>query len=159
MHKCQGFGQLLALPGPPPSSISSPTPRRPAGQREGRDVAARRSRPDFSALAPFAGATPPPALVSRARRDRRRRCRAADERLRADGPDAAGAAAATGLLKARALRDALPTLGLDDERGLRDSLRLAQTIEKFEEALVLAHGLRFEALADDGVVTPGQPIS
>ena len=36
--------------------------------------------------------------------------------------------------------------------------RLAQTERKFERALVTAQGLRVEALADDGIVVPGQKV-
>jgi LmbE family N-acetylglucosaminyl deacetylase len=157
MHKCQGFGQLLALPGPfvvryilADATIPGEMEKNETSTLDGLDL-------KFAALSQFAGAPPPPALVSRLD-EIVRSIAAADERLRADGPGAAAAPLATGLLKARALSEALPTLGLTDNAVYEVRFRLAQTIEKFEDALVLAHGLRFEALADDGVVTPGQPI-
>jgi LmbE family N-acetylglucosaminyl deacetylase len=157
MHKCQGFGQLLALPGPfvvryilADATIPGQMEKTESGTLDDLDL-------KFAALAQFAGAKPPVALVSRLD-EIARSINAADERLRADGPAAAAAPLAAGLLKARALSEALPTLGLTDEAVYEIRFRLAQTIEKFEDALVLAHGLRFEALADDGVVTPGQPI-
>jgi LmbE family N-acetylglucosaminyl deacetylase len=157
MHKCQGFGQLLALPGPfvvryvlADATIPGEMEKNESSTLDGLEL-------QFAALSQFAGAQPPPALVSRLG-EIVGSIKAADERLRADGPGAAAAPLATGLLKARALSKALPTLGLTDEAVYEIRFRLAQTIEKFEDALVLAHGLRFEALADDGVVTPGQPI-
>jgi LmbE family N-acetylglucosaminyl deacetylase len=157
MHKCQGFGQLLALPGPAiiryilsDSTIAGEMAKEETGPLDGLDLT-------FAALPAFAGAQPPRALTSRVE-EISRSIKAADERLRADGPGAAGPPLATGLLKARALRDALPTLGLSDEAVYEIRFRLTQTIEKFDAALVAAHGLRFEALADDGVVTPGQAV-
>ena len=157
MHKCQGFGQLLALPGPASIKYLLADSARP--EDNSKDEASPLDGLDltFGALSSFAGTQPPAALVSRVE-EISGSIKAADERVRADGPDAAGGPLATGLLKARALRDALPALGLDDNAAYEIRFRLAQTIEKFEDALVAAHGLRFEALADDGVVTPGQPI-
>jgi hypothetical protein len=37
--------------------------------------------------------------------------------------------------------------------------RLAQKERQFQDALVIASGIRFDALADDGVVTPGQTLN
>jgi hypothetical protein len=157
MHKCQGFGQLLALPGPAiiryilaDSTIPAETTKDETAPLDGLDL-------KFTALSAFAGAHPPASLTSRVE-EIAGSIQAADARLRADGPGAAAAPLATGLLKARALRDALPTLGLPDQAAYEINFRLSQTIAKFEDALVAAHGLRLEALADDGVVTPGQPI-
>jgi LmbE family N-acetylglucosaminyl deacetylase len=157
MHKCQGFGQLLALPGPfvvryllADATIPGEMEKNESSTLDGLDL-------QLMALSQFAGAQPPQALVSRLD-EIAASIKAADEHLRADGPGAAAPLLATGLLKARALREALPMLGLRDEAVFEIGFRLAQTIEKFEDALVLAHGLRFEALADDGVVAPGQPI-
>jgi LmbE family N-acetylglucosaminyl deacetylase len=157
MHKCQGVGQLLTLPGPfviryglADTTIPGEMDKTEASTFDGLDV-------KFAALAQFAGSPPPPVLVERLG-EIAAAVTSADNRLRADGPDAAAAPLATGLLKARALRDALPALGLTDDGAYEIRFRLEQTIAKFEQALLLAHGLRLEALADDGVVTPGQPI-
>ena len=46
------------------------------------------------------------------------------------------------------------------ERALRDRYTSSRRPRrKFEQALVLAQGLRIEALSDDGVVVPGQPVA
>ena len=158
MHKCQGFGQLLALPGPASSSISSPIPR--ARRTTSKDEQSPFDGLDltFSALSPFAGTQPPAALVSESRIPGS--IKAADERLRADGPDAAGGPLATGLLKAR--RGCETCLACARPRRQRGISRFAsgwrRPARNSRQALVAAHGLRFEALADDGVVVPGQPI-
>jgi LmbE family N-acetylglucosaminyl deacetylase len=157
MHKCQGFGQLLALPGPfivryllADAAAPGQLEKLETGPLDDLDLR-------FTSLSRFAGAQPPPALIT-SLAEIAQSVKAADERLRAGGPDRAAAPLAAGLAKARALRDALRTLGMSDEAVYEIDFRLSQTIDKFEDALVLAHGLRLEALSDDGVVTPGQPV-
>jgi hypothetical protein len=63
-----------------------------------------------------------------------------------------------GLAAVRALRGALASLGLSDGARYEVDLRLAQKEEQFQQAILLAYGMRIEALADDGVVMQGQPI-
>jgi LmbE family N-acetylglucosaminyl deacetylase len=157
MHKCQGFGQLLALPGPfivryllADTVVSGQLDKREASPLDDLDLR-------LISLSHFAGVHPPPALVTDLA-EIAASVKAADERRRAAGPDAAAPPLAAGLAKTRALRDALPTLGMSEAALYEIDYRLSQTIDKFQDALVLAHGLRFEALADDGVVTPGQPV-
>jgi LmbE family N-acetylglucosaminyl deacetylase len=157
MHKCQGFGQLLALPGPfairyvlADTTIAGGMEKTEGSPWDGVDVR-------FAALSQFAAPQPSPALIERLD-EIAAAIKAAVDKLNADGPAAAAAPLAAGLLKARALRDALPTLGLNDDAVYEIRFRLEQSIAKFEQALILAHGLRFEALADDGVVTPGQAL-
>ena len=46
-----------------------------------------------------------------------------------------------------------------DEAGKYEiDFRLRQKEGEFQQAIVLAHGVKIEALADDGVVVPGQPV-
>jgi LmbE family N-acetylglucosaminyl deacetylase len=157
MHKCQGFGQLLALPGPwvvkyllADTVLDGQKNRDEATLFDGVDVTLR-------GLAHFAGPRPPSSLVS-GLADVSAAVKTANERLRLAGPDGAVSPLAAGLTAARALRDRLHTLELTDEAVYEIDFRLSQTIHKFEQALVLANGLRLEALADDGVVTPGEPL-
>ena len=56
------------------------------------------------------------------------------------------------------LRAELPQLGLSEQRGSRSTSASSARRRLFRQALDLAYGLRIEALADDGVVTPGQPV-
>lgn len=158
MHKCQGFGQLLALPGSwvvkyqlADTSIPGQKDRDEADLTDGLDLTLR-------GLARFAGATPPAALVSELDLVARA-AETAAAGARAHGPQAAVPALADGLSRARALRDWVRTSTAIAETGKYEiGFRLSRTVELFEQALVLAHGVRFEALADDGVVTPGQPV-
>ena len=46
-----------------------------------------------------------------------------------------------------------------DERGRFDiDFRLRQKEREFQQAIVLANSVQVDALADDGIVTPGQPV-
>jgi hypothetical protein len=49
-------------------------------------------------------------------------------------------------------------MGLSDAARYEIDFRLALKERQFQDALLLTHGMRFEALADDGVVVPGQPV-
>ena len=80
--------------------------------------------------------------------------RAADN----SGPASAAAPLAAGLAAVRGLRARLAALGLDDTARYEIDFRLGQKEGQFEQALLLTHGIRLEALADDGLVTVGQPI-
>ena len=157
MHKCQGFGQLLALPGPSvvmyrlaDSSLPGQMDKDEASLDDGLSTR-------LASLARFGGDTPNAALVSGlAAIDAA--VAAAGDQLRTGGPQAAVAPLAAGLTAARSLRETLSQFGLSDTAIFEIDFRLAQTVRKFESALVLAQGLRLEALANGGVVTPGQPL-
>ncbi len=157
MHKCQGVGQSLALPGPwvvkyllADTVLDGQKNTDEATLFDGVDTS-------IAGLARFAGAHPPPALVTGLGAVASA-VKTAVDRLDGDGPEAAVAPLASGLTAARALRDGLGTFGLDDTAAYEIGFRLSQTVRKFEQALALAQGLRLEALADDGVVTPGEEL-
>ena len=157
MHKCQGTSQLLPLPGASTTrtyllqdSVIGQPGIAPKSFFEGIDTS-------LAALTAFAGASPPAALSAGVKR-------------MADAAGAAGRAAAlgdraaaarelaAGLSAVRQLRRDLPAMGLSDEGRFEIDFRLAQKTRQFERALVIAAGLRIEALADDGLVTVGQPV-
>ncbi len=158
MHKCQGMSPLVSLPGP--ASIRYRLDDTVIPGHAGREERSLFDGVDTSiaGLARYAGPDPPPALV---------------EGLAALGRHAAtarqvyerGAAEAqrvtllAGLEAVRALRDDLGTFGLSDEAAFEIDFRLARKEAQFERAVVLAHGLRIDVFADDGVVTPGQEIT
>jgi hypothetical protein len=58
----------------------------------------------------------------------------------------------------RELRAKLASMGLTGDAAYEIDLRLGLKASQFEEALVLTHGMRLEALADDGTVVVGQPL-
>jgi hypothetical protein len=63
-----------------------------------------------------------------------------------------------GLSSVRTLRNALGTYGLGDLAVYEIDFRLKQKEDQFQQAILLAHGLRVDAVADDGVVMANQPI-
>src|SRR5262249_21391132 len=65
----------------------------------------------------------------------------------------------TGLRAVRALRSQLAAISLDDNARFEIRMRLLQKEREFQQAILLANSIRIEALADDGVVGPGQPVS
>ena len=159
MHKSQAMAQLLALPSGRTQqryllmdSFVSPAA---AGGEEpslfhGIDTT-------IPGLASLAGATPPAALVSglRAIADH---VTAAQKQFDIDGPFAAAPSLAAGLGAVRALRQQLVTMPLSAEARYNLDTRLKTKEDQFTEAALVAHGLRIEVLADDGIVVPGQDV-
>lgn len=81
------------------------------------------------------------------------------QRLFADGDDAGTAAPVeAGLAALRALRAQLPSMGLTDAARYEVDFRLKIKERDYENAVLAAHGVSFDALADDGLVIAGQPI-
>jgi LmbE family N-acetylglucosaminyl deacetylase len=159
MHKCQGFGQLLTLPGPfiikyklVDTTLPSQRGAEEKTLEDGLDLT-------VPGLARFAGVSPPASLSDRLGAIARA-VRGAEDSLRARGAEAAVTDLARGLRATRELRGWLASPGAPLEQGAAFEIdfRLAQTEHKFERALVTAQGLRVEALADDGIVVPGQTV-
>ena len=63
-----------------------------------------------------------------------------------------------GLTAVRALRAGLGSMGLSDNGTYEIDFRLKQKEDQFQAAIMLAHGLRIDATADDGIVMGNQPI-
>jgi LmbE family N-acetylglucosaminyl deacetylase len=165
MHKCQGMSQLLPLP-----VQAGGGPMGPGGVRAYRlrdtvleGGVARAEREIFDGvdtslrgLMRFASGNAPDDLgprldaiaawVAEARRA-----------LVTKGAAAAATPIARGLTAVRELRDALIPLSEDARYEL--DFRLAQKEKEFERALVLAADVRLDAIARDGLVPPGQPVT
>jgi LmbE family N-acetylglucosaminyl deacetylase len=156
MHKCQGTSQLLPLPGAPvartyrlqDSTIGEPG-RAVKDLFEGIDTS-------FVGLASFAPAVRQPlgaalggiaAAVENATRA-----------VASGGPAAAAAPIAEGLSQVKALRGQLSALNLDELARYEIDFRLEQKERQFESALLLAHGVRLDVVADDGLVIEGEPV-
>ncbi len=158
MHKCQGMNQMLPLPGQDAvvryklidSVVPGSLEKDEASLFEGVDVA-------FRNLPAYAGANPPAGLTA-AVDAIANEVDAAQKAFDTQGVAAGPAPLARGLAAPRDLRGKLATLGLDEAGRYEVDFRLAQKEEQFEQALLAAHGVRFEALADDGVVVRGQPV-
>jgi len=111
----------------------------------------------LEALAQYAGSNPPPALTNglAAVVENARRAQSAF----AAGNDAGTAAPVeAGLAALRALRGQLGSMGLSDAARYEIDFRLKNKERDFEDAVLAAHQVTFDAVADDGLVIAGQPI-
>ncbi len=157
MHKCQGTSQLLLLPGQTPTrtyrlkdSVVGEPGVAPARMFDGIDTT-------LTGIGAYAGSSPPPALTASLQAFRAD-VETATAAVATKGPVAAAPPLAAGLTAVRDLRAKLTTLGLSDAARYEIEFRLAQKEKQFEAALVLTHGIRVEALADDGSVVAGQRV-
>ena len=166
MHKCQGTSQLLLLPGASPArayrlkdSVVGEAGVAPKDMFDGVDTT-------LAGLAKYAGAQPPANLVI-ALQGIAMNVDQARQAAETRGPAAAAAPLVQGLTALRSLRASLagspagskePALQLSPEGRYEIEFRLAQKEPQFEEALLLTHGIRLEALADDGTVVVGQSV-
>ena len=155
MHKCQGTSQLLLLPG----QVQNRTYKLQDSKLEsGRAPAQLFDGIDSSlvGLVRFTG-TRPPELVTplQAIADQ---VTAARKALATNRPSTAVSPLAAGIRAVRALRANVPGDITPDARYEID-LRLAQKERQFQDALVIASGIRLDALADDGSVVPGQQLN
>jgi hypothetical protein len=111
----------------------------------------------LAGLAAFAGANPPDALKSGLAAIVEQAQRA--QKAFASGDDAGTAEpVVAGLNAVRALRGQLGSMGLSDAARYEIDFRLKTKEADYANAALLAHGLSFEALADDGLVIGGQPV-
>jgi LmbE family N-acetylglucosaminyl deacetylase len=159
MHKCQGMGQLLSLPTPASTATYQLVETTVPAQMQ-KDETSLFDGVDTGivSLARYAGARVPKDLN--------------------DGLQAINTAAVTaqkmfdtvsdeatlkpildGLFAVRVLRRELKAMqGIDDTGRYEIDFRLRQKESEFQQAALVASGVRVEALADDGVVVPGQAV-
>ena len=158
MHKCQGMSPLVSLPGP--ASIRYRLDDTVIPGHAGREERSLFDGVDTSieGLARHAGPEPPPALVEGLALLARHAATALQVYERG-APEVQRVTLLAGLGAVRTLRDDLDAFGLSDEAAFEIDFRLARKEAQFERAVVLAHGLRLDVFADDGVVTPGQGIT
>ena len=165
-HKCQGTTGLPALPGFASgrggggggAAVYQLMDSKIPGEME-KDETSLFDGIDtrLTAIARFAGATPPAALtdaLAAIAADAQRAQQAFD-----NGDDAATAAPIeAGLTAVRALREKLGSLGLGEMARYEIDFRLALKERDYEDAVLAAHGLSFDAVADDGLVIASQPV-
>ena len=177
-HKCQGMGLNV---GPPPGggggaaaqaagAAQAPAARfgarggyqlmetTMAGQKE-NDESSLFEGVDVSltSIAQYAGANPPVALTSGLVAILREGQRA--QAAFASGNDTGTAAPVEeGLAALRALRGQLGGMGLSDGARYEIDFRLRQKERDYEDAVLAAHNLTFDAQADDGLVVGGQAV-
>lgn len=157
MHKCQGMAQLLALPGPTTTGYHLVETTIP-GQAD-RDEKALFDGVDTTVmgLARFAGAKPPKDLVEGLTAVERS-IQSAQKAFDTQTDAAAVSPLLDGLHATRVLRAELRNLQMDDNGRSEIEFRLRQKEREFQQAIIEANGVRIEALADAGVVIPGQPV-
>ena len=167
-HKCQGVGGMPALPG-----FNNGRGGRGGGPGRGgyqlidSVIPGEKDKTETSlfdgvdtrleAIAQYAGANPPAALTSALS------AIAADARAAKSAFDSGNDAAAAqpieaGLGAIRALRSQLGGMGLDGSARYEIDFRLNIKERDYEDAVIAAHGLSFDAVADDGLVIAGQPV-
>ena len=157
MHKCQGQAQLLALPAPANSQYQLLETAIP-GQMD-RDEKALFDGVDTTipGLAKFAGARVPKDLtdgLAALALD----VQTAQKKFDTDTDASTLAPLVAGLHAVRQLRGQLRAMAIDETARFEIDYRLRQKEREFQQAALVANGVRVEALADDGVVVPGQPV-
>ena len=162
-HKCQGMGGLPPLAGGGGGRggrggggyqlMETTIP----GQKEKDQALFDGVDTRIEALAHFAGPNPPAALAAGLA------AIAADAKQAqlafASGNDAGTAAPVeAGLAALRDLRTQLPTIALSDAARYEIDFRLQIKERDYEDALLAADAITFDAIADDGLVVRGQPV-
>jgi LmbE family N-acetylglucosaminyl deacetylase len=172
MHICQGRAPVVPLPGPSsatyrlvdsmlhPSALENARrgPRLPASPNRSETSLFDGIDTSLAALARLAGQRPPEGLVTGLTAIAQR-VDAASRALDTRGPEATIPDLLTGLAAVRDLRGRLETLVPDQAVRYEIDFRLEPKEKQFQQAIVFAHALRIDALADDGLVIAGQPVN
>jgi LmbE family N-acetylglucosaminyl deacetylase len=156
MHKCQGMAQLLSLPGPATTAYTLVETMLP-GQRDSDASLFDGIDYSIAGLAQFAGDRAPKDLND-GLKDIASAVEAARNRYASDGDAATLEPLIAGLHNVRVLRGQLPALQIPDAGRYEIDFRLRQKEREFQQAILIASAVDVEALADDGVVVPGQPV-
>jgi hypothetical protein len=163
-HKCQGMSGLPPLPGTGGGrggrggfgyqlvdcTISGHMKKDETSLFDGVDTS-------LAGIAQFAGPNPPQELTAGLAAISAAASRA--QSAFAAGNDAETAAPIeAGLAAVWALRSQLASLSLSDSARYEIDFRLKGKERDYQNALLSAHGITFDAVADDGLVIAGQPV-
>ena len=158
MHKCQGVGQLLSLPSPAmPFSYQLVETTLPAQMQKDETSLFDGVDTSIVSLAKLTGARPPKILtdgltvISNA-------AQTAQRNFDVSTNESTVKPLLDGLFAVRVLRRELRAMSIDEAARYDIDFRLRQKEREFQQAATVANGLKLEALADDGVVVPGQPV-
>src|SRR4051812_43781913 len=157
MHKCQGTAQLQSLPGPASTSYELAESTLSGAAQRDENTLFDGVDTSIAGLAQLAGPRPPKELTQ-SLNTIATEVQIAQRRFDQDTDDAAVPPLLVGLRAARALRGQLRAMQIDDGAKYEIDFRLRQKEREFQQAIVLADGIKVEALADDGAVVPGQPV-
>lgn len=170
-HKCQGTGGVPALPGFN-NGRGGPGGGGPGGrggyQLIDSSIPGQKDKTENSlfdgvdtrleALAQYAGPNPPAALTSGLDAIAAN-AKLARNAFNSGNDNATESPIEAGLVAIRTLRAQLGNMGgLDDSARYEIGFRLRLKERDYEDALLAAHGLSFDAVADDGLVIAGQPV-
>ncbi len=163
-HKCQGTGGLPPLPGLPngrggrgpggyqlvDSSIPGQMTKEETSLFDGVDIT-------LPSIAQYAGPHAPEALT-RALAAIFNDAIAAQKSFDTGNDSGTAAPIEAGLAAVRTLRAQLGSMGLSELAKYEIDFRLAIKERDYEDAVLAAHNLTFDAVADDGLLIGGQPI-
>jgi LmbE family N-acetylglucosaminyl deacetylase len=158
MHKCQGMGQLLALPTPAASFPYQLVDTTIPGHLQ-RDEMNLFDGVDGSivSLAKFVTGRVPKDLnegltvISNS-------AQIAQRTFDTVNDEATLKPILDGLFAVRTLRRLLRTMSIDETAKFEIDFRLRQKEAEFQQAALVAKGVKVDVLADDGVVVPGQQV-
>jgi len=158
MHKCQGMGQLLALPTPAAQFSYQLVESTNAAQTQ-RDELSLFDGVDSSimSLAKFVTGKVPKDLnegltvISNS-------AAIAQKVFDTVNDEATLKPILDGLFAVRALRRELRSMTIDDAAKYEIDFRLRQKEGEFQQAALVAKGIKVDVLSNDGVVVPGQQV-
>jgi LmbE family N-acetylglucosaminyl deacetylase len=158
MHKCQGMGQLLSLPTPlSTASYQLVETTLPAQMQNDETSLFDGVDGSVLSLSKYAGPRVPKDLT-----DGLNLISSATSSAQKNFDTVNDASTLKplldGIVAVRALRRELKNMSIDETARFELDFRLRQKEGEFQQATLLANGIRVEALADDGIVVPGQPV-
>jgi len=157
MHKCQGMAQLLALPGPVVRTYRLVESTIPGQMQKDERLLTDGIDTSLAALSQFAGSRPPKDLVD-GLASVSAAVQSAQKRFDSGQDEGAVGPLVIGLHGLRVLRAQLRAMPIDDAGRFEIDFRLRQKEREFQQAIIVANGLRIDALSDDGLVVPGQDV-
>ena len=159
MHKCQGMGQLLALPVAPMTNVSYQLIETtlPAQLQRDENMLFDGIDTGLMSLARYAGAKPPKDLTE-GLSTIANAVQSAQKVFDTSTDEATAKPLLEGVFAIRVLRREVRGMAIDESAKYEIDYRLRQKEGEFQQAVVLAKGIKIEALADDGLVVPGQPV-
>src|SRR5262249_35392493 len=159
MHKCQGMGQLLSLPSPTSLSTYQLVETTLPAQAQ-KDETSLFDGVDTSimSLARYATGGRIPKDLNEGLTVITNSVQAARKAFDTVGDEATVKPLLDGLFAVRVLRRELRNMTIDEAGRYEIDFRLRQKEREFQQALMVASGVKIAALADDGVIVPGQPV-
>src|SRR5207302_10100018 len=147
MHKCQGMAQLLALPGPVTRTYRLVETTIAGQVQKDEKLLTDGIDSSVASLAQYAGARPSKDLVD-GLAGIASQVRIAQQRFDTAADDTAVAPLVAGLHAVRVLRGQLRAMAIDDTGKFEIEYRLRQKEREFQQAIIIANGLRIDPLAD-----------